>query len=170
MCLSKTLDKKASVDPEILKNFRPISNLTFVLKILEQTVCKQLKEYLTTNDLMETFQWLSGASRFTGGLGPITCACNYYPSCCSSMLHIHRGAVTSTACHVSPQTSEHVLEPLGLHHTVFTINRPSSYVLVLLMTHVPRNHVTILLCKECSCPLPHQWQHRNLSMGTLVSG
>lgn len=39
-----------------LNNFRPISNLPFLAKILEQTVASQLLSHLSSNDLFEPFQ------------------------------------------------------------------------------------------------------------------
>ena len=40
----------------ILKNYRPVSNLTFVFKILEKVVLKQLEEHLVNNELMDVLQ------------------------------------------------------------------------------------------------------------------
>ena len=48
--------KKSSLDPEVLKNFRPVSNLSFVSKILEKVVARQLNEHLVLNNFMEPFQ------------------------------------------------------------------------------------------------------------------
>ena len=39
--------KKAPLDPESLKNYRPVSNLTFVSKLLERMVAKQLHDHLS---------------------------------------------------------------------------------------------------------------------------
>ena len=52
----KPLLKKATLDPDILANYRPISNLPFVSKILEKAVANQLCEYLRINGLFEDFQ------------------------------------------------------------------------------------------------------------------
>ena len=52
----KLLLKKPSLDPVEYKNFRPISNLRFISKIIEKCVAKQLTEYLNSNGLGETFQ------------------------------------------------------------------------------------------------------------------
>lgn len=38
--------KKSSRDPAFLTNYRPISNLSFISKILERVVVKQLTDYL----------------------------------------------------------------------------------------------------------------------------
>ena len=39
-----------------MKNFRPVSNLTFISKILEKVVLIQLKNHLSGNNLLEIFQ------------------------------------------------------------------------------------------------------------------
>ena len=44
--------KKSNLDPNILKNYRPVSNLPFLSKITEKVVLKQLKEYLDENNLL----------------------------------------------------------------------------------------------------------------------
>ena len=43
--------KRDSLDPNILKNFRPVSNLTFIGKLIERVVLKQLNEHLKRNNL-----------------------------------------------------------------------------------------------------------------------
>ncbi len=48
--------KKHNLDPEILNNYRPISNLTYIFKLIERAVANQLSNYLATNNLMETYQ------------------------------------------------------------------------------------------------------------------
>ena len=50
------LIKKPSLDPNNLKNFRPVSNLPFISKILEKVVLEQLKNHLGKNNLVEPFQ------------------------------------------------------------------------------------------------------------------
>ena len=52
----KPLAQKASLDPDILKNFRPVSNLSFMSKITEQVVPQQLLAYLTEHSLICPFQ------------------------------------------------------------------------------------------------------------------
>ena len=52
----KPLITKSSLDPENLKNYRPISNLPFLSKVLEKIVAKQLSDYMTENDLHEKMQ------------------------------------------------------------------------------------------------------------------
>ena len=52
----KPLLKKPSLDAGVLANYRPISNLTFLSKILEKTVANQLCDHLQSNGLFEDFQ------------------------------------------------------------------------------------------------------------------
>ena len=48
--------KKHGLDCNILKNFRPVSNLPFVSKVLEKVVLSQLQEHLYDNNLLEVKQ------------------------------------------------------------------------------------------------------------------
>ncbi len=48
--------KKTNIDYENLSNFRPISNLPFLVKILERVVASQLISHLTENNLFEPLQ------------------------------------------------------------------------------------------------------------------
>ena len=48
--------KKPSLDPNILANYRPISNLPFISKVLERVVAQQLQQYLQENELYDTLQ------------------------------------------------------------------------------------------------------------------
>ena len=52
----RPLLKKHNLDPNNLKNYRPVSNLPFVSKLLEKTVLRQLNDHLSTNDLLHPFQ------------------------------------------------------------------------------------------------------------------
>ena len=54
--LVKPLLKKPSLDPNILKNFRPVSNLPFVSKLLKKIVLSQLLVHLECNNLWHGFQ------------------------------------------------------------------------------------------------------------------
>ena len=47
--------KKPGLDTNYMKNFRPVSNLSFISKILEKVVLNQLKNHLSGNNL-EIFQ------------------------------------------------------------------------------------------------------------------
>ncbi|KAK6186610.1 hypothetical protein SNE40_005900 [Patella caerulea] len=48
--------KKPSLDCEILKNYRPVSNLEFIGKVLERVIARQITNYLQANDLHEPLQ------------------------------------------------------------------------------------------------------------------
>ena len=48
--------KKPSLDVHDLKNYRPVSNLSFVSKLVERVAVKQLVEYLEANELMPKLQ------------------------------------------------------------------------------------------------------------------
>ena len=52
----KPLLKKTTLDPEVLANYRPISNLPFLSKILEKVIANQLCEFLQENNTYEDFQ------------------------------------------------------------------------------------------------------------------
>ena len=43
--------KKQSLDPNNAKNYRPVSNLSFLSKVLEKVVARQLLEHMVTYDL-----------------------------------------------------------------------------------------------------------------------
>ena len=48
--------KTPGADPNNLNNFRPISNLPFISKILEKTIASQVQAHLSFNNLYEQFQ------------------------------------------------------------------------------------------------------------------
>jgi hypothetical protein len=48
--------KKANLDPENMKNYRPVSNLSFLSKTLERVVSQELCHYLDNNGLREPLQ------------------------------------------------------------------------------------------------------------------
>ena len=54
--LVRPLIKKPGLDPNDLKNYRPVSNLQFLSKVMEKVVLKQLNEHLVRNELKEPFQ------------------------------------------------------------------------------------------------------------------
>lgn len=54
--LVKPLLKKPSLDTNILKNYRPVSNLSFISKLIEKCVIKQLQDHLEKNNLSEVYQ------------------------------------------------------------------------------------------------------------------
>ena len=47
---------KMSLDPDDLKNYRPVSNLFFLSKVLERIVLSQLNEHLNHNNLLSPLQ------------------------------------------------------------------------------------------------------------------
>ena len=48
--------KKSSLDKEVFKNYRPVSNLNFISKILERVVAVQLQTHLDEAGFMTAFQ------------------------------------------------------------------------------------------------------------------
>ena len=50
------LIKKVLLDPEILKNFRPVSNLAYISKLIERVVANRLNDHLSQNGLHECMQ------------------------------------------------------------------------------------------------------------------
>lgn len=48
--------KKSSLDSSVLKNYRPVANLTFLSKTLERVVASRLLNHLTANNLQGPFQ------------------------------------------------------------------------------------------------------------------
>jgi len=48
--------KKSNLDKDDLGNYRPISHLSFMSKLIERVVKLRLAEYLSTNNLLNSFQ------------------------------------------------------------------------------------------------------------------
>jgi hypothetical protein len=48
--------KKPSLDCQLLKNYRPVSNLSFISKVLERVVASRLNQYMEDNHLQEQLQ------------------------------------------------------------------------------------------------------------------
>ena len=48
--------KKTGLDPDSLSNYRPISNLSFISKLLERIIASQIRQYMVTNDIFDVFQ------------------------------------------------------------------------------------------------------------------
>ena len=48
--------KKEGLDIEVLKHFRPVSNLTYISKLIERLVASQFGKYIIDNDLREILQ------------------------------------------------------------------------------------------------------------------
>ncbi len=66
--------KKPSLDKEILSNYRPVSNLTYVSKLIERVIVKQLVDHLESNGLVETFQ--SAYKQYHSTETALTCVTN----------------------------------------------------------------------------------------------
>ena len=49
------LIKKQCLDPEILKNYWPVANLTFISKIIEKAIATQIHDHLINNDIVDNF-------------------------------------------------------------------------------------------------------------------
>ena len=47
---------KPALEPEELKNYRPVSNLPYVSKFIERAVSAQLNEHMLKNSMYEIFQ------------------------------------------------------------------------------------------------------------------
>ena len=48
--------KKSGLDPDILKNYRPISNLAFISKVIEKVVLARVNQHLAKNELNQRYQ------------------------------------------------------------------------------------------------------------------
>ena len=55
--ISFPLIKKQGLDPEILKNYRPVTNLSFIWKIIEKSIATQIHDHLINNNIVENFQY-----------------------------------------------------------------------------------------------------------------
>jgi hypothetical protein len=52
----KPLLKKANLDPNVLSNYRPVSNLSFLSKLVEKLAMQQLLDHVTDHNLLPHFQ------------------------------------------------------------------------------------------------------------------
>ena len=52
----KPLIKKPTLDCEVLKNYRPISNLQFLSKLIEKVIAERLVSHMQDNGMVEKFQ------------------------------------------------------------------------------------------------------------------
>ena len=52
----KPLLNKPTLDYKVLKNFRPISNLTFLSKLIEKVIAERLVSHMQDNGMVEKFQ------------------------------------------------------------------------------------------------------------------
>ena len=51
----KPLLKKPTLDQHIMKNYRPVSNLPFLSKVIEKVIVKQLTAHMLKHDIFEEF-------------------------------------------------------------------------------------------------------------------
>ena len=56
MAVVRPLLKKSNLDLNIFNNYRPVSNLPFLSKILERLVFNQLIDFLNRNNIIEKYQ------------------------------------------------------------------------------------------------------------------
>ena len=61
----KPLLKKPNLDPNSMENYRPVSNLPFISKLLEHVVTEQLVIQLNENHLLDKFQSVYCAGFYT---------------------------------------------------------------------------------------------------------
>ena len=54
--LIRPLLKKSGLDKEVLKNYRPVSNLSFISKVLEKVVAKRIDDHMLDNNLYSSVQ------------------------------------------------------------------------------------------------------------------
>ena len=54
--LVKLLPKKKQFDSEVMKNYRPVSNIAFIGKLIENVAAKSLTHCLKQNNLLEKMQ------------------------------------------------------------------------------------------------------------------
>ena len=54
--LVKPLLKKSNLDSEIMKNYRPVSNIAFIGKVIEKVVAERLIRHMNQNNLNEQMQ------------------------------------------------------------------------------------------------------------------
>ena len=52
----RPLLKKTVLDSDILKNYRPVSSLTFISKVIEEVISGRLNEHLINNSLFDPLQ------------------------------------------------------------------------------------------------------------------
>ena len=57
---SKTIIEKSSLDPTVLDNYQPVSNIPFLGKVLEQVEVSQQQGFMDDTDYLDSFRLASG--------------------------------------------------------------------------------------------------------------
>ena len=52
----KPLLKESTLNPEIFKNYRPVSNLSYVSKVIEKVIAARLPSHMQDQNLLDPFQ------------------------------------------------------------------------------------------------------------------
>ena len=50
------LIKKPGLDPQVFKNYRPVSNLSFLSKLIEKVISSRILTDIADHDLIDKFQ------------------------------------------------------------------------------------------------------------------
>ena len=50
------LIKKTGLDPQVFKNYKPISNLSFLSKLIEKVISSSILKHIADNDVIDKFQ------------------------------------------------------------------------------------------------------------------
>ena len=56
VALVRPIIKKSNLDPDVLKNYRPVSNLHSISKLTEKVVAGQFEMHLENNNLLDPYQ------------------------------------------------------------------------------------------------------------------
>ena len=104
------LIKKHAVDPEILKNYRPVANLSFISKVIEKAIASQIHNNLKNNDIDDNFQSVYKAGH----------------SCETALLRVYNDIVTTIG-----RGNGAILVLLDLSAAFDTINHNNPFFLIL---------------------------------------
>ena len=55
LAIISPLIKTQGLDSEILKNYKPVANLSFISKIIEKDIATQIHSHLINNDIVDNF-------------------------------------------------------------------------------------------------------------------
>ena len=56
VALVRPIIKKSNLDPDVLKNYRPVSNLHYISKLTEKVMAGQIEIHLENNNLQDQYQ------------------------------------------------------------------------------------------------------------------